>query len=76
MAQLLEEFERTIEPLVPEEQAKTFKAMVRRKMNALAVDAADLMNLEGVAVNGYAQDIKDRLFPDGHPTSTSEVKST
>lgn len=65
MAQLLEEFERTIQPLIPEEQAQEFKALARRKLNALAVDAIDLMKLGDMAINGAAQDIRDRIAPDG-----------
>lgn len=73
MAQLLEEFEKTIEGRIPEDVASDFKAMTRRKINALAVDACDVMNLEGMAINGAAQDIKDRLYVDGRPP-TREVR--
>lgn len=71
MAQLLEEFENEIEPLVPADAAAKFKAMARRKMNALAVDCVELMNLEGTqqAINGHAQDIRDRLHPDAARTT-------
>lgn len=65
MAQLLEEFERTIEPLIPPKAAAEFKALARRKLNALAVDAIDLMSLGDMAINGAAQDIRDRISPDG-----------
>jgi hypothetical protein len=66
MAQTLEWFEEHIEPLVPSEEAKEFKALVRRKMNALATDAAELLELGNDMVkNELAQDIDDRLFPDG-----------
>lgn len=67
MAQTLEVFEETIEPLVTKEVAANFKALVRRKMNALATDCIDLLELEDKAKNGVAQDIADRLFPDGLP---------
>lgn len=67
MAQTLEEFEKHIEPLVPAEVASHFKALVRRKMNALAADVIELIELEDKAKNGVAQDIADRLWPDGDP---------
>lgn len=65
MAQLLEVFEEEIEPLISSEQAKKFKALARRKMGALAADAVELLNLENMAINGAAQDIRDRVFADG-----------
>ena len=66
MAQLLELFEKSIEPHVPEQAAQKFKSEVRRKVNALAVDACDIMNLdENTVINGAAQDVRDRLFVDG-----------
>lgn len=67
MAQSLEAFEESIEPLIPQEVAQEFKALVRRKFNGLATDCVELMKLEGDAMNGYARDIKDRLHPDGQP---------
>jgi len=67
MAQTLEVFEETIEPLVTKEVAAEFKALVRRKMNALATDVIELLELEDKAKNGVAQDIVDGLFPDGMP---------
>lgn len=69
MAQTLEWFEEEIEPLIPGDLAKEFKALVRRKMNALAADASELLELsEGDKVeNELATDIKDRLYPDGTP---------
>jgi hypothetical protein len=66
MAQLLELFEKSIEPHVPEPAAQKFKSEVRRKVNALAVDACDVMNLdENTLFNGAAQDVRDRMLPDG-----------
>ena len=66
MAQLLELFEKSIEPHVPAPAAEKFKAEVRRKVNALAVDACDVMNMDSEQVfNGAAQDVKDRVFADG-----------
>lgn len=69
MAQTLEWFEEHIEPLIPSERAQEFKALVRRKMNALATDASELLELsDGDKVeNELATDIKDRLYPDGAP---------
>lgn len=64
MAQLLEEFERELEPRLPQPVAEGFKAMVRRKLNAFATDVTDLLERDGEAKNGIAQDIEDRLFPD------------
>lgn len=73
MAQTLEEFERIVEPLIPSDKAQAFKALVRRKMGALAKDAIDIMELEGTpqAMNAHAQDLKDRLHPDGAASARS-----
>lgn len=68
MAQTLEEFERVIEPLVPQEASKEFKAVVRRKITALGADCKELMDLEQQAINGHAQDMRDRISPDGART--------
>lgn len=66
MAQLLELFEKSIEPHVPAPAAEKFKSEVRRKVNALAVDACDVMNIDqNTLLNGVAQDAKDRVFVDG-----------
>lgn len=66
MAQLLELFEQSIEPHVPAPAAEKFKSECRRKLNALAVDAVDVMNMdESTLLNGAAQDVKDRIFVDG-----------
>lgn len=67
MAQTLEEFEKKIEPLLPADVAEEFKALVRRKLNAFAADVEELLALEDKAKNGYAEEIVDRLFPDGDP---------
>jgi hypothetical protein len=71
LAQLLEAFEELIEPKVDDEQAvATFKGLVRAKMNAITVDAIDVMNLrDDEAINGYAIETTDRLFPHGRPHS-------
>jgi len=69
LAQVLEEFEEKIAPLLPEpasEVVENFKGLVRRKMNALAVDAIDV-NSVGGHINGYAIEVRDRLHPEGRP---------
>lgn len=71
MAQVLEEFEKVIEPhLTPEAEGdvQSFKGLVRMRMNALATDAIDLMALgEAGEQNGVAMEIRDRLHPTGRP---------
>jgi hypothetical protein len=69
MAQLLEIFEEEIEVLLPKDKAQDFKAMVRRKFNALATDACEVIELKDDAMNGYAQEMKDRLHPDAAPST-------
>lgn len=72
MAQILEAFETDIEPhLGPEANghAQDFKGLVRMRLNALAVDACEVMSLEneGVTINGAAQAARDSLHPTGRP---------
>jgi hypothetical protein len=71
LAQVLEEFETVIVPLLlvnaESDAVQNFKGLVRRKMNALAVDATDVMSLTG-EVNGFAVEVRDRLDPEGRPT--------
>lgn len=71
LAQLLEAFEELIEPRVDDARAvEQFKGLVRAKMNALSVDAIDVMNLQpDEAINGFAIETTDRLFPHGRPHS-------
>jgi hypothetical protein len=64
MAQLLEEFERDIEPRIPQEVATAYKALVRRKVTALAADCLEVMDMENTVMNGAARDLKDRIHPD------------
>ena len=71
MAQLLEEFEKEIEPRIPHDVAQAYKGLVRRKITALAVDCFEVMDLEDTAMNGAARDIKDRLHPDAGLSSAS-----
>lgn len=71
MAQVLEAFERDIEPLMgPEgqEQIQDFKGLVRARLNALATDAVDIINLgDEATINGAALQVRDSLSPIGRP---------
>lgn len=62
LGQTLEEFERTIQPLIDQEVAETFKAVVRRKMGALEADAVALIELDRdkLELNGYAIELRDK----------------
>lgn len=62
MAQLLDQFEREVEPWVPADAAERFKREVRRKVNALATDAQEVIELtEDTELNGVAIQIRDRI---------------
>lgn len=76
LAQLLEAFEELVEPQTTNrESVDTFKGLVRAKMNALAVDAIDVMNLrDDEAINGYALETTDRLYPHGRPHSAQGAR--
>lgn len=70
LAQVLEHFETHIEPHLPPEAAggvQDFKGLVRARMNALAVDALEIMALEdsAIAVNGAAQELRESISPTG-----------
>lgn len=70
MAQLLESFEETLQPHFPKERAgdvQAFKGLARAKLQALAVDAIDVMSLEGFEHNALAQELRDGLQPEGRP---------
>jgi hypothetical protein len=71
LAQLLEAFEELVEPQTTDaDRVAQFKGLVRAKMNALAVDAIDVINLRlDEEINGYALETTDRLFPHGRPRS-------
>lgn len=72
LAQLLEEFEQTVEPHLPNDVAAHFKGTCRRKLHALYLDAADMIQLKpGEVVNGYALELANRLSPEGRPTNRS-----
>lgn len=71
LAQVLGSFERYILPLLPtdaesKKKVDDFKALVRMRLNALAVDAADVMD-ESFEINGMGQDLRDRLHHGGRP---------
>ena len=68
MAQFLEFFEEKIEPLVSKEVSDEVKVMARRKFNALATDACEVVELKDEAMNGYAIEMRDRLHPDAKPS--------
>lgn len=70
MAQILEAFEVDIEPHLSAEAqgaVRGFKGLVRHRLDALANDAADVFALGNGALNGAAQEIRDRLSPTGRP---------
>jgi hypothetical protein len=75
MAQLLEDFEEKLEPRLPADVAKEFKGMVRRKMQALATDVCELIELGDDAMNGFARDMKDRVHPDSAPPALASRES-
>lgn len=66
MAQALEEFERLIQPHVPRAKAEEFKGIVRRKLNALAVDAIDAIEAleRGEEITELGFELRDQLHPD------------
>jgi hypothetical protein len=65
LAQLLDEFERDIVPLLPEGSDRavaTFKSTVRRKFQALATDSFEVLSVgNDIALNGVALDLRDDL---------------
>lgn len=69
LAQTLDVFEERILPLLPETataEVNQFKATVRQKFNALAVDCCELIELgDNGALNGLGIEQKDKLFPGG-----------
>jgi hypothetical protein len=76
LAQLLEAFEELVEPQTTNrESVDEFKGLVRAKMNALAVDAIDVMSLQdGEEINGLAIQTTDRLYPHGRPHSAQGAR--
>lgn len=70
MAQVLEKFERELLPHLPADlngEVQDFKGFVRAKINALATDAVDLLELGDTQQNGLALEFRDRLSPTGRP---------
>jgi hypothetical protein len=64
MAQVLEKFESELQELLPESAAgsvQDFKGLVRARMNALATDAVDIMQLGDEHQNGLGLEFRDRL---------------
>lgn len=69
MAQLLEDFEKNVEPLIPSDVAAQFKGTVRRKLHALALDACEIISLQpGEELNGAVIELRDRMHVEGRPT--------
>lgn len=74
MAQLLEDFEENVQPLLPKDVADNFKGIVRKKLHALALDAVEIISLKpGEEINGAIIDLRDRLHPEGRPIQRSET---
>lgn len=75
LAQTLEEFERLVEPLLPnrdDKRVKDFKGTVRRKMHALAEDSVEIMSLEpGVEINAAATALRERVEPETRGATTA-----
>lgn len=63
MAQLLENFENTIEPHVDPVKARAFKADIRKKINDFTTDCQLIVDMvrKGEEVNGFAVHQRDRL---------------
>jgi hypothetical protein len=71
MAQLLEDFEKHVEPHLPPGVAAQFKGTVRRKLHALALDACEIISLKpGEELNGHVVELRDRLHIEGRPISS------
>lgn len=70
MAQTLEKFEEDCEPRLPANVSDSFKAHVRRKLNAFASDVVELVRTEraGYVKNAAAQAVHDRIFADTRAT--------
>ncbi len=63
MAQVLEEFEDTIEPLVDPVLAGSFKAYIRKKINEFTGDCQLVVDMvsKGEEINGFVLHQQDRL---------------
>jgi hypothetical protein len=75
LAQVLDFFDSEVVPLIPDAEnaiaVDEFRGLCRAKFNALAVDATDVMNLDGYAKNGLADDVRDRLLAERTATARS-----
>lgn len=68
MAQMLELFEQECQPHLPPEKAEKFKGIVRQKLNALALDACEMMALKpDEEINGAAIELRDHMSAEGRP---------
>ena len=71
MAQLLEQFEREVEPHIPPDVAEQFKGTTRQKLHALALDAIGILYLQpGEELNQAAVDLRDQVSHDQRRSST------
>lgn len=70
LAQILEQFEKTIETHLPVDangDVMSFKGLVRRNVKALERDAVEIFSLGDVEFNGVAQTMRHELSPTGRP---------
>jgi hypothetical protein len=66
MAKILAKFEETVEPVLraegKDQEIEDFKGYVRQKMNALAIDASEIIELKpGETLNWAAVELRDRV---------------
>lgn len=74
MAQLLEEFEEKVEPDLSPAVAAEFKATVRQKLHALALDACEIISLKpGEEINGAMIELRDHMHIHGRPMNRSST---
>lgn len=67
MAQLLEWVEEEVEPHLPPDVAQDFKGQLRAKLNALATDACEMLELQpGEQINGLVLEQRNKLSATGH----------
>lgn len=72
LAQALGPFDEIIGPLVPADVAEQVKGIIRQKMHALALDAAEIAALKpGEELNGAAIELRDQLHVEGRPIQRS-----
>jgi hypothetical protein len=68
MAKILAKFEESVEPVLraqgKDQEIEDFKGYVRQKMNALAIDASEIIELKpGEVLNWAAVELRDQLTP-------------